>query len=148
MIETVRPQDAAQVLAFVESVLAESVDAAPDEREAILGNIRSNFERWQGDADGVLLLHMDDDRGQLCGVVMVKDFWNLCMLFVAPARQGQGVGRALVAAAIAACRGRSPKQAIRLIAWRNAVGFYERLGFVPVAQAPLTFAGPHMEYRL
>jgi GNAT superfamily N-acetyltransferase len=148
VIEAVRPGDAAQVLAFVERVFAESVDAAPDEREAIVGNIRSNFDRWLADPHNVLHLRFDDDKGELCGVVMVKDCWNLCILFVSPERQGQGVGRALVAAAVQACRGRSPKQAIRLIAWRDAVGFYQRLGFMPVADAPSTFAGPHMEYRL
>lgn len=30
------------------------------------------------------------------GVVMVKAWWNLCHLFVAPQRQRQGVGRAQI----------------------------------------------------
>lgn len=151
MIEAVRSDEATQVLAFVERVLAESVDAADDEREAIVGNIRSNFDRWQADPRNVLLLKFVDhgDGGaDVCGVVMVKDCWNLCILFVAPERQGEGIGRALVTATIDACRNKSPRKAIRLIAWRNAVGFYRRLGFVAVPDAPLTFAGPHMEFRL
>jgi GNAT superfamily N-acetyltransferase len=61
----------------------------------------------------------------------VKEFWNLCSLFVDQNHQGSGIGRALVSAAAAACRGKSPKQALWLNAATDAIGFYERLGFEP-----------------
>jgi GNAT superfamily N-acetyltransferase len=78
----------------------------------------------------------------------VKEHWNLCHLFVDPASQRRGIGTALVAEAIARCRGRSPRGRLRLNAARNAVPFYERLGFTRVPDAPAPFAGMQFEYLL
>ena len=71
----------------------------------------------------------------IVGVILVKDFWNLCSLFVEPSRQGGGIGRLLVEAAVLACKPLSPKKAIWLNSSPNAVGFYEHLGFRPAESA-------------
>ena len=71
----------------------------------------------------------------IVGVILVKDFWNLCSLFVEPSRQGGGIGRLLVDAAVLACKPLSPKKALWLNSSTNAVGFYEHLGFGPAESA-------------
>jgi GNAT superfamily N-acetyltransferase len=82
------------------------------------------------------------DHSELVGVILVKEFWNLCNLFVAPAMQGRGIGRGLVAAAVERCRGASPRDAIWLVAAPDAAAFYRRLGFIdrdPAHTLPLRY---------
>lgn len=146
-IEPVDAGEAPQVTAFIEHVVMTSVDASDTEKLAVMENIRANIAAWQRNPEPVLHLKVMAD-GQLVGVVMVKAWWNLCHLFVAPQRQQQGVGRALMMAAIAACRGKSPRQALRLNASRNAAAFYRRLGFELVADAPPPFTGVQYEIKL
>ena len=55
---------------------------------------------------------------------------------------------ALMEAAIAACRARMVRPYVRLNSARNAVGFYERLGFVRVPDAPAACAGMQFELPL
>jgi GNAT superfamily N-acetyltransferase len=60
----------------------------------------------------------------------VRDWDHISLLFVAKARQGQGVGRQFVQLAIAACRQHKPGIGeITVSATPNAVPFYTRLGF-------------------
>ena len=111
-----------------------SVEASPEEKAAFAANVCKNIAGWR-DAPARSLHLKCMVGGELAGVVLVRDFWNLCNLFVAPQHQSRGLGRALLEAALAGCRGRSPRQVVRLNAARNAVGFYRRMGFVEVAQA-------------
>jgi len=60
----------------------------------------------------------------------MKDFWNLCSLFVASNVQGQGIGRELVEAAAARCKGQGTERALCLNAATAAIPFYRQLGFV------------------
>ncbi|MFD2271642.1 GNAT family N-acetyltransferase [Undibacterium arcticum] len=92
-------------------------------------NIRQNLDWWSQHRDQAVHLKFSV-HGRIVGVVLVKNFWNLCNLFVAPAQHGQGIGRALTFAAIERCRGKTERPALRLNSSRNAVGFYEGIGFV------------------
>ncbi|WP_427914141.1 GNAT family N-acetyltransferase [Ramlibacter sp. MMS24-I3-19] len=135
-IVDVQPGDVAVIKAFIAQVIANAV--TQDER--LLGDLRANVE---GNVDWWLAhpqdtVHLKAVRdGRVVGVVLVKQFWNLCSLFVESGSQGQGLGRALVEAAIDRCTGRSPKQALWLNAAPGAGGFYRRLGFTerPPTQA-------------
>jgi GNAT superfamily N-acetyltransferase len=148
MIVPVEPHEAPAIADFIERTIASSVDATELEKEAFVRNVRSNLETWQARPQGALHLKFVDGDGALAGVVMVKAYWNLCHLFVEPKHQGQGVGKALMQAAIAACRGRSPRQCLRLNASRNAVGFYRHMGFRLAIDAPPAFAGVQYEFPL
>lgn len=99
-----------------------------------IANVNANLERWRAHPQRCVHLKATA-AGRVVGVVLVKDFWNLCSLFVEPARHGQGIGRALVEAAAARCAGRSPRSALLLNAAIDAIGFYRRLGFVERASA-------------
>ncbi len=128
------PADAAAIRAFMREVIVTSVTPDPALQQDTIANVNANVERWLA-APGHCVHLKAMEGGTLVGVVLVKDFWNLCSLFVAPRLHRQGVGRALVEAAAALCQGRSPKQALYLNAATHAIAFYTRLGFVPRATA-------------
>ncbi len=148
MILPVEAPEAPAIADFIERTIALSVDATDLEKESFVRNVRSNLEAWQQHPVGALHLKAVDGDGALAGVVMVKQYWNLCHLFVEPRFQGQGIGKGLMQAAIDGCRGRSPRQCLRLNASRNAVGFYRHMGFTLAADAPPAFAGVQYELRL
>lgn len=138
VITDVQPADAAAIKAFMGRVIADGVT----QDEALLADLRANVERnvdwWLAQPHDAVHLQAVAD-GRLAGVVLVKQFWNLCSLFVDPRLQGQGVGRALVESAMERCAGRSPKQALWLNAAPRAIGFYRSLGFT---ERPATRALP------
>ena len=120
--------DAAQVKALMARVIAEGVIREEPLLSEMVQNTASNVDWWlQNPAECVHLKCVAD--GRIAGVVLVKNFWNLCSLFVDPAAQGRGMGRLLIESAIGSCRGRSPKSAIWLNASPNAVAFYRHMGF-------------------
>ena len=125
-----KPADAAAIQAFMRQVIISSVTTDPELLRDTVANVNANVDRWLAAPERCV--HLKALQGDtLVGVVLVKEFWNLCSLFVTPHLHGQGVGRALVEAAAARCQGRSPRQALYLNAATNAVAFYTRLGFVP-----------------
>ena len=129
-LETADILDADEIRALVARTLAHSVT----QDEALLADTVANVDRnigiWLAQPQRCLHLKSCVD-GRIAGVVLVKDHWNLCSLFVAPESQGRGIGRALLEAACAACAGLSPKSAVLLNAAPGAIGFYLRHGFVP-----------------
>jgi len=120
--------DAEQIRLLMRRVIAASID--PSLQRGIIANVEANLTAWLNRSVECVHLVAVSDRS-IVGVVLVKNFWNLCSLFVEQAEQGRGVGRALVEAAALACVSRSPRNELLLNAYPSAVGFYERLGFTP-----------------
>ena len=147
MIEPVTPAEAEEVARFIEHVIDTSVDATPQEKQFFVRNVNRNLARWRDAPERAVHLKAVVD-GALAGVVMVKDRWYLCHLFVAPSRQRHGVGRALVEAAVALCRAEPSRPSIRLVASRNSAGFYARMGFTPVHDGSAGDLGTPFELRL
>jgi GNAT superfamily N-acetyltransferase len=147
-ITPVDADEAAAVARFIAHVIRTSVDASDAEQADFIAHTRRNVEQWAAAPDAALHLKCADAGGALLGVVMAKQHWNLCHLFVAPAAQGQGLGRALLEAAVTACRARNVRPYVRVNASRNAAGFYEHLGFVRVPDAPARHAGLQFELPL
>ena len=140
--------EAAAVAHFIERVIRASVAASDKEKEDFIVHTRRNVEAWATAPAAALHLKCADAGGELLGVVMVKQYWNLCHLFVAPGAQGRGLGRALLEAALDGCRAHQVRPYVRLNSARNAVGFYEHLGFVRVPDAPAAHAGLQFELPL
>lgn len=111
-------------------VIASSVSIEPVLQAGINENVMANL-KWSVAHAGACCHLKCVVRRQLAGVVLVKDFWNLCSLFVAPELQRQGIGRGLLLAATQACRTRSEKGALWLNAAPAAIPFYRAMGFVP-----------------
>jgi GNAT superfamily N-acetyltransferase len=106
-IEAVLDGDAADLKCLVATVIAESVTRAEPIHSEMVANAQGNVDRWTEHHSGVHLKALA--AGQILGVVLVKNHWNLCSLFVAPSVQRQGVGGCLLSAAIAECSGKSPR---------------------------------------
>jgi GNAT superfamily N-acetyltransferase len=67
-------------------------------------------------------------RGELAGVIEMRDLEHVAMLFVE--RPGRGLGRKLFETALGMCRDRRPElTSISVYSSRYAVKAYERLGF-------------------
>lgn len=124
------PEDGEPIRALMAAAIEYGVTRDPALLAETLANVNRNLDLWLAEPARCLHLKALLD-GRLAGVVLVKDGWNLCSLFVAPEAQRAGIGRALFEAAAARCRGRSAKGALWLNAAGNAIPFYERLGCVP-----------------
>ncbi len=82
--------------------------------------------------DHFLLVCKHDE--ELVGVIEMRDFCHVGLLFVDTTIQGRGIARALLDRAIVACRGaRSDLEEITVNASPNSVGIYRKLGFVDTA---------------
>lgn len=128
-IEIAQPPDADEIRVLVARTITHSVTRDSALLADTIANVGRNIDLWLAEPQRCLHLKACA-QGRIVGVVLVKDHWNLCSLFVAPEWQRSGIGRALVEAASAHCAGRSPRSALLLNAATGAVGFYERLGFV------------------
>ena len=123
------PGDAAEIRELMARVIATSVTQDEALLRETLDNVNANVAWWLEHPGACV--HIKATTGaRLVGIVLVKEFWNLCSLFVEPELHGEGIGRALVEAACDACRDRSPKEAVFLNAATNAIAFYRRLGFI------------------
>jgi len=72
-----------------------------------------------------------ESDGVIEGMVEVRSAKHIAMLFVEPARQRNGVGRALVELAVELCRERRSRLgAVTVNSSPNAVGAYLSFGFV------------------
>ncbi|MGZ5848677.1 MAG: GNAT family N-acetyltransferase, partial [Ramlibacter sp.] len=115
LIDDALPGDAAAIQSLVAQVMDASVTREAALAADLLANVAGNIDWWL--AHPLEVVHLKAVvGGRIVGMVLVKQFWNLAALFVAPDRQGQGLGRQLVEAAARRCRGRSPKDALWLIA--------------------------------
>jgi GNAT superfamily N-acetyltransferase len=148
-IQTVEPQDIPELRSFMERVMrSERVFDDLSLQAELVHNVNQNLDWWSMNSDECCHLKFIQD-GQIAGVVLVKNFWNLCSLFVAPELHRQGIGRQLVAAAIQHCRNFTDRSSIRLNAAPNAVVFYEAIGFLPASSTRILPPGFRaMEFHL
>jgi len=128
LIEDVAVADLDEIRALIATAIRTSVTDSESEAEFLIGDVESSLRWWQAHpAQAIHLKYLD--AGQIAGVVLVKDFWNLTNLFVLPGHQRRGIGRALVQAVVGRCAGRSPRAKIQLNSSTYAVPFYNAVGF-------------------
>jgi GNAT superfamily N-acetyltransferase len=131
---TVSLHDVPELVDLIARVIATSVVADAPVRAEMTENALGNLQ-WSVEHPEKCCHLKCTAQGGIIGVVLVKNFWNLCSLFVLPEFHGQGVGRMLVLAAVDHCRGKSERNALWLNAATNAVSFYVKLGFIPRSTA-------------
>ncbi|AMC34145.1 GNAT family N-acetyltransferase [Janthinobacterium sp. B9-8] len=127
-IETIHADDS-KALLFLMSATIATLDFSQEMQQEFISNVADNLHWWNANPDQGCHLKCTLD-GEIVGVILVKKFWNLCSLFVSPEYQGQGLGQALMLAAIDQCKGKSEKQAIWLNAAPNAILFYRAMGCI------------------
>lgn len=125
-LRSATPDDCAAIKTLMEAVVVATLPEI--HHAATIENTQRNLDYWRL-WPGRCVHLVAEGEGRTLGVVLVKDFWNLCSLFVEPKVQRQGIGRSLVRAAVVACRSQSQEPAILLNAAPDAVAFYRRQGF-------------------
>jgi GNAT superfamily N-acetyltransferase len=130
-IQAVEPSDLNGLKQFMEGIIvAEKMADDLVLQAELIYNVHQNLDWWL--ANRAHCCHLKYTRdSQIVAVVLVKNFWNLCSLFVTPDLQRQGIGRTLILAAIQQCRALTDRPAIRLNSAPNAVNFYTAMGFQP-----------------
>lgn len=116
------------IRSFLCSVVPCSLEGQGHNLTEIIENVNGNIDKWVASPQESAHYIAQVD-GQIVGAILLKDYWNLCSLFVQPEFQYQGIGKALVEIALLECREKSPISAIFLNANDEAVAFYEKLGF-------------------
>lgn len=127
-IEPVAEHDLPAIRALIAAAIRHSVARSEPEARFLIDDIGGSLDAWRDNPADTLHLKCSWS-GSIVGVVLVKEFWNLTNLFVAPDHQGRGIGRLLLEAAMETCRTRSPRGALLLNSSTVACGFYEHLGF-------------------
>ncbi len=102
-----------------------SVEASSETKNTLLISIQKDIEKYltqQG-------CYLKYNNGNTVGYILIKEYWNLAHLFVAPSAQNKGIGKALWSSALKICRKENTEGFIRVNSSLNAVGFYKKLGF-------------------
>ncbi|MEM9214103.1 MAG: GNAT family N-acetyltransferase [Cyanobacteria bacterium P01_F01_bin.150] len=131
-IVSVNPQDYDEILNLMRRVICTDITQDQALQDHYIDNVTQNLKGWLIHPKAGC--HLKAVQGEIIiGVILIKNFWNLCNLFVASEYQSQGIGKALVKEAIAQCRQYSDEQVIYVNAAANAIPFYKALGFIPRA---------------
>lgn len=121
--------DLPSIKALIASAIRASVASSEEEAVFLIDDIDESLDWWRQNPDASLHLKYSDS-GTIAGVVLVKEFWNLTNLFVAPEHQGRGIGRLLLTAVLDICRSKSPRAAVLVNSSTIAAGFYRRMQFI------------------
>jgi GNAT superfamily N-acetyltransferase len=122
------PSDLLAIQRLIAASVRDSVAESEEDALFLIGDIQEGLDAWASDPRD--MLHMKCERdGALVGVVLVKKFWNLSILFVAPEQQRRGVATELMNAVLAECRDRSPRGKLMVNSSTVGVSFYKALGF-------------------
>ena len=145
-ISSVGASDLPGVRSLIAAAIRGSVAESESDAEFLIADINETLDKWLHDPrDSVHLKY--EVAGEILGVALVKNFWNLSTLFVAPARQRQGIGRALMAEVLRVCGPASPRGKVEVNSSRVAVPFYETQGFRRTGRTHVRPGGCfHMEH--
>ena len=127
-ISPVVVSDLVPIKALIAAAVRRSVATSEPDAQFLINDIDEGLDAWARDPVNAVHLKCERER-RLAGVILVKKYWNLSNLFVAPEFQRQGVGRALVEAVLPECRDKSPKAKLMVNSSTVAVAFYRHLGF-------------------
>lgn len=133
-IEEVQVSDASSLELLMLHTIRTSVRVDEVEMAAVIANVLANM-RWAFDHAQQCVHLKCVDEGRIVGVVLVKNFWNLCSLFVAPDCHRRGLGRRLIEAAVEQCAPCNERPYLQVNAAPNAVAFYRSMGFIKLADA-------------
>ena len=105
-----------------------SIDVTETEAVVLIEELTDSLEKWcQSGSAGFGRKYCIGE--ETVGVVVVPEYRKVSHVFVSPACQGRGIGRALIEAALKGCRSKCLHQKVQLNSSTNAAGFYEAMGF-------------------
>lgn len=146
MIENALEKDIPEITVLIEQAIKTCIDVTDDEANDLVAHCVYNMLCWQKNKQNTVHL-VYRLEGQIVGVVLVKEYWNLTSLFVEPDFQARGIGKQLVLEALVQCQGKSPKGMVKLSSSTHAQDFYRAIGFqqagepksLPGGSIPFTF---------
>ncbi len=109
-------------------VIRETIDQAYQSETIV--HVTTNLRYWRRWPESCVHLVATDGLA-IVGVVLVRNFWNFCSLFVTDSHRGTGLGKQLTQQVLDACRHRSAIGALYLVSTPSAVAFYQAQGFIP-----------------
>ena len=133
MIREATPKDVDELKRLLESAIRHSVAKDENEAEFLVDDTSRDLDGWEAEPAEKLLLVEEDGSG-IRGLVLVKNAWNLSLLFVRPDSQRQGVGKSLLERAITHARALSPQNALRVNSSFVGEAFYREMGFETFAE--------------
>ncbi len=144
-ISIVTHKDIDPIISIAQLAMHESVEASIETKDKLLISIQQDIERYLTRPSSYLKY----TDGKIAGYILIKEYWNLAHLFVAPSAHRKGIGKALWSSALRICKKENTEGFIRVNSSLNAVTFYRKLGFsnfTPEQPTP-EFAVP-LIYRL
>lgn len=133
-IREAKETDLSRVREIISLALRQCVVDSNEHYDFLYKDICSGLDWWRENKEQSLLL-VCQCNNSILGFVLVKEYWNLSVLFVDPKHQGLGVGRDLVTSVIKLCKNRSPKACLRINSSNYAVPFYKKMGFTQTGSA-------------
>jgi GNAT superfamily N-acetyltransferase len=128
-----QPDDAEEVCALIAQVFNTFIapDYSPEGAAEFLIYVRPDVMRKRLRRNYFGVVASVDDR--IVGMIEMKDYAHISLLFVDGPFQGQGIGRALWTRALAHCRETDPTvKEITVNSARSAIPVYRHFGFVPI----------------
>ena len=133
-IRALQSGEEAEISRFVAEIFAGQIAPLYSEqgRKEFLRFIEPASMKARAEAGALqLVAETGPDGPRLAGMVEVRDYRHVCLLFVAPGYQRRGVGGRLLKKALAACRQRGAAK-VTVNSSPNAVAAYRRFGFRPL----------------
>jgi GNAT superfamily N-acetyltransferase len=127
-VSNVAQSDLPEVSSLIASSVRHSVGRSEGEAQFIIDDIAKCLDAWAKDPSQSIHLKYTVDQA-IGGIILVKKYWNLQLLFVGPSYQRRGIGRVLIHAVLPECRAKSPKGKLMVNSSTDAVSFYSKLGF-------------------
>jgi GNAT superfamily N-acetyltransferase len=125
-------RDAAAISGLIRS-LSHKLTASPSGEGAEEFFARISTEAVSGRLAAANFVHLvAEENSQVVGVVAMRDHRHLFHLFIAEASQGKGIGRALWLAARDGALASGNPGNFTVNSTPNAIGVYERFGFICV----------------
>lgn len=147
LIQEVQTSDERELEQMMIQVINTSVRAEEAEKIAVVQNVLKNLRLSLDNPRECVHLKCVRDA-TIVGVILVRNFWNLCTLFVDPKCHGEGIGRGLIVEAIERCASNEVRPYVRVNSSANAVGFYAAMGFAVLEDQPRWGSSTPMEYLL
>jgi len=73
-------------------------------------------------------------QNQIVGMIEIRDYDHISLLFVDAEYQGSGIGSELIERSLGRCLARNPNlDSMSVNSGPNSVAFYEKVGFLPTA---------------
>jgi GNAT superfamily N-acetyltransferase len=128
MIETPTIADINKLSDLISFTISSCVSAEESDLKAIIAHsVEASRNHLMGKINGAHLIYREDE--ELIGVVLVKDYWNMVSLFVAPSHQRKGIATHLMDRALEICSRKSPKGMVACNSSEYAVNDAQRGSF-------------------